>query len=175
MHDKVVKICPEEQTVALKLTQGFSFAKPIQYLFIEASDPVTAAMKNAMFTPALKRIQNCNDGAFSAIERLFAVTDGQTGLDNPQRQGLISAIADKTSPLNVFGGLPTVALDYSPLWDVNIGEWTQEAIDKHCTSRVIDEFQVLDLAQEGWIIDPEGNPFGSSGTIINCPIVERTL
>jgi hypothetical protein len=176
VHDKVVRICPEEMTVTLKLTQGFSFAKPVQYLSTEANDPVTAALENATLTPSLTKIQTGNDdGAFSAIERLFGVTNGQTGLDNPQRQGLSSAIADKTSPLNVFGGLPTVALDYSPLWDANIGEWTQEAINNHYNARVIDEFQALGLVQQGWITGPGGQPFGTSGIVINCPIVERAL
>jgi hypothetical protein len=30
IHDKVVQICPRDQTVTLKLTQGFSFSKPVQ-------------------------------------------------------------------------------------------------------------------------------------------------
>ena len=90
-------------------------------------------------------------------------------------RALGSAIADKTSPLNVFGGLPTVALDYSPLWDANIGEWTQEAINNHYNARVIDEFQALGLVQQGWITGPGGQPFGASGIVINCPIVERSL
>ena len=78
-------------------------------------------------------------------------------------------------PLNVLGGIPTIATDYSPLWDLNVGAWTQEAIDNGYTSRVIEEFQILGLVQQGWITGPGGEPFGSTGIIVNCPIVQRLL
>jgi len=40
------------------------------------------------------------------------IVNGPTGKDNPQRQGLNSAIIDGLSPLNILGGIPTVATDY---------------------------------------------------------------
>jgi hypothetical protein len=78
-------------------------------------------------------------------------------------------------PLNVLGGIPTIATDYSPLWDVNLGEWTQEAIDNVYRSRVTEEFQILGLVQDGWITGPGGAPYGSVGMVVNCPIVFRFL
>ena len=39
VHDKVLKICPADQTVTLALTPGFSFGKPVSYMSLEASDP----------------------------------------------------------------------------------------------------------------------------------------
>jgi len=116
-----------------------------------------------------------DDSAFSAIERLFPIANGPTGADNPQRQGLNSALLDGLPPMHVIGGLPTIALDYSPLWDLNLGEWTQDAIDRGYRSRVIDEFQLLGLVEDGWITGPGGAPFGSTGIIVNCPIVARLL
>jgi len=177
VHDKVVKICPEEQTVTLKLVQGLSFSRPVLYLSLDASEQTTATLEVATFAPRLDDIQTGHDdSAFSAIERLFAVTNGPTGKDNPQRQGLNSAIIDNaTSPLNIFGGIPTIALDYSPLWDVNLGEWTKEASDNGYKSRLNQEFQFLDFVEQGWITGPEGKPFGSTGNIVNCPIVFRFL
>jgi len=71
--------------------------------------------------------------------------------------------------------VPTIALDYSPLWDLNLGVWSQEAIDAGYRSRMIDEFQYLAMAQGGHITGMEGGPFGSTGFIINCPIVARLL
>ncbi|MBA3978332.1 MAG: hypothetical protein H0X50_09110 [Nitrosopumilus sp.] len=177
VHDKVVKICPEEQTVTLKLVQGLSFSRPVLYLSLDASEQTTATLEVATFAPRLDDIQTGHDdSAFSAIERLFAVTNGPTGKDNPQRQGLNSAIIDNaSSPLNIFGGIPTIALDYSPLWDVNLGEWTKEASDNGYKSRLNQEFQFLDFVEQGWITGPEGKPFGSTGNIVNCPIVFRFL
>ena len=177
VHEKVVKICPEKQTVTLKLVPGFSFSRPVLYLSLDASEQTTATLEGGTFAPRLDDIQTGHDdSAFSAVERLFAVTNGPTGKDNPQRQGLNSAIIDNVSgPLNVFGGVPTIALDYSPLWDVNLGEWTKQATDNGYKSRLNQEFQFLDFVEQGWITGPGGKPFGSTGNIVNCPIVFRFL
>ena len=177
VHDKVMSICPEEMTVTLRMVPGFSFARPIMYVSFDASDPVAAVLEESTYAPALANIRvGFDDGAFSAIERLFAVVNGPTGADNPQRQGLNSLLLEEgNGPLNLFGGVPTIALDYSPLWDMNLGVWTQEAIDSGYRSRMIDEFQYLGMVEGGWITAPEGQPFGSSGIIINCPVVFRFL
>lgn len=178
VHDKVVKICPEKGTVTLKAVSGFSFAKPVLYMSLDASEKVTATLEKATLAPRLADITTGrDDSAFSAIERLFAIANGPTGKDNPQRQGLNSALIDgkDVSPLNIFGGIPTVALDYSPLWDVNLGEWTKEALANGYSSRLIDEFQVLGFVEQGWITGPGGKPFGSTGNIVNCPIIFRFL
>ncbi len=117
-----------------------------------------------------------DDGAFSAVERLFAFVNGPTGSDNPQRQGLNSVLSgDAADPLNVFGGVPTIALDYSPLWDLNLGAWTEESVDNDYRSRMIDEFQILAMAEGGFITGPDGAEYGSTGIIVNCPIVMRLL
>lgn len=79
------------------------------------------------------------------------------------------------SPLNVLGGIPSVTTDYSPLWDLNLGEWTKDAVEKHYTSRLMDEFSILGMVERGWVTGPGGKPFGSTGIIINCPIVFRFL
>jgi len=75
----------------------------------------------------------------------------------------------------VLGGIPIVANDYSPLWDVNLGEWTNESIEKGYRSRLTEEFQILGFAQKGWITGPGGSPFESSGIVVNCPIAFRFL
>lgn len=176
VHDRVTRIDPSKMTATVKLTPGFSFGRSVLYLSFEASDPVAATLEEATLTPAFGDIKvGADDGAFSAIERLFSFANGPMGSDNPQRQGLSSAIADAgvAGPLNVFGGVPTIAGDYSPLWDMNLGEWTADAIQRGYRSRLIDEFQILDLAQKGFITAPMGKKYGSSGIIITCPIVMR--
>ncbi|MDQ3513157.1 MAG: hypothetical protein M3462_05740, partial [Chloroflexota bacterium] len=131
VHDRVVSICPDEAIVTLKAVAGFSFARPVVYVSFEASDPMAATMEQSTFAPALANIQvGFDDGAFSAVERLFSFANGPTGVGNPQRQGFASVLSgESTEPLNVFGGVPTIALDYSPLWDMNLGVWTDEAIE----------------------------------------------
>lgn len=187
VHDRVTKICPSGNangggTVTLKTTPIFSFAKPSTYISTEASDPMVAALDQGTHAPAMAGVPvGRDDSAFSAIERLFVIANGPTGTKNPQRQGLFSALTDKdpkgqpAPPLHVIGGIPTVALDYSPLWDLNLGEWTPEAVEKGYRSRIIDEFQYLGMVQQGWITGPGGKPFGSTGIVVNCPIIERFL
>ncbi|MDX2043477.1 MAG: hypothetical protein SF097_19830 [Acidobacteriota bacterium] len=176
LHDSVVNIDTTRNVVTLRLVPGFSFARPVLYLSTDASDPVVAALEGNTFAPGLQDIEVGNDdSAFSAVERLFLTINGATGCGNPQRQGMNSALIDGRAPLNVLGGIPTVATDYSPLWDVNAGVWTADAIMKNFRSRVSEEFQILALAEDGFITGPGGSPYGSIGVVVNCPIVFRFL
>jgi hypothetical protein len=177
VHDKVTRICPKDGTVTLSLTLGFSFARPVMYLSTDASVPLAAAMETATLAPGLADIRvGGDDSAFSAVERIFPVVNGPMGKDNPQRQGFNSALAGEGGPLNTLGGIPTIATDYSPLWDLNPVVWTQEAIDKGYRSRVTEEFFILGLVQRGWLEGlKDGGEFGSVGIIVNCPVVMRLL
>ena len=169
-------------TVKLQMTPVFSFGRPAAYISTEASDEMVAALDKGTFTPALADVPvGGDDGAFSAIERLFPIANGPTGADNPQRQGLNSALSDvgpdgkPLPPLQLIGGVPTIALDYSPLWDLNLAVWTEDAIAKGYRSRMIDEFQFLAMVEQGWITGKDGGPFGSTGIVVNCPIIARFL
>ncbi|GGR24036.1 hypothetical protein [Deinococcus ruber] len=179
VHDKVVSICPEGEnggTVTLRLTTGFSFAKPVLYLSLDANQGLPAAFEEVTVAPGLNDLpRGGDDGAFSPVERLFAAVNGPTGKGNPQRQGFNSALGDPgvSGPLNVLGGIPTVATDYSPIWDLNVYAWTKASIDAGYRARNIEEFQILGLAERGFITGPGGGKFGSSGFVVNCPIVYR--
>jgi hypothetical protein len=184
VHDKVVKLCPgtgpNAATVTLALSAGFSFGKPVLYLSLDANQALPAAIEGVNLAPALdyRTFVGRDDTAFSAVERLFAFSNGpinEKGV-NPQRQGLNSALrGDGAGPLNVLGGIPTVATDYSPLWDFNLGEWTADAIHKGYRSRMNEEFQILGMVKRGFITGPGGAKWGSTGIIVNCPIVHRFL
>ncbi|MBH2010785.1 MAG: hypothetical protein I8H71_13860, partial [Xanthomonadaceae bacterium] len=180
VHDKVISICPRDGVVTLQLTAGFSFGRPVLYLSTEASDALPAALEGATQASAMTAIKvGSDDSAFSAVERIFAIINGPTnnvaGEINPQRQGFNTALKGEGGPLNVLGGIPTIATDYSPLWDVNVGEWTQHAIDHDYRSRVREEFEILGYVKAGHLTGPGGAAFGSSGLIVNCPIVFRFL
>jgi hypothetical protein len=176
VHDKVVSICPSEGTVTIALTSGFSFARPVLYLSTEASVPIAAALERATLAPKLVNITTGrDDSAFSAVERIFVFANGPTGQGNPQRQGLNSALMGEGSPLNVLGGIPTIATDYSPLWDINLGVWTEEAINNGYRSRLTEEFAILGFVEQGWITGLGGGEYGSVGMVVNCPIVFRFL
>ncbi len=176
VHDKVVSICPEEGLVTMALTSGFSFGRPVFYISTEANNPLPATAEGATYAPGLVDLQVGGDDSFlSPVERIFVVVNGQTGKSTPQRQGLNSALSDGVSPLNVLGGIPTIATDYSPLWDINAVVWTQKSIDAGYRSRLTEEFQILGLVEKGHVTGLNGGVFGSTGLIVNCPIVFRFL
>jgi len=178
VHDQVVKIDPNAGTVTLNLINGFSFGRPLLYISLDSNAPLVAAIEGNTYAPLLGNIAVGHDDSFSsAIERFFIGVNGpfEGACDNPQRQGLFALLLDGHRPNNTFGGIPTIALDYSPLWDVNLYEWTPDAIAKGYRSQLREEFQILGLVERGFLTGLGGAPFGSTGFIVNCPPVQRLL
>jgi hypothetical protein len=58
--------------------------------------------------------------------------------------------------------------------ETSSGQCTQKAIDNGYRSR-IDEFTILGSVEKGSITGLNGSLFGSSGIIVNCPIVYQFL
>jgi hypothetical protein len=176
VHDQVVAIDPVNMTVTLNLINGFSFGKPVWYLSMDTSIPLGATIEHNTFAPLQAALQLGGDDSFSSpIERIFIATNGPEdgGCANPLRQGLSADLADGFRPNNVVGGIPTNALDYSPIWDAQLFEWTQDAINKGYRGQLREEFQILTFVQDGLLTAPGGGSFGSSGFSINCTIVQR--
>src|SRR5438132_2173037 len=176
VHDQVVAIDPANRTVTLSLINGYSFGKPVFYISTESSDPTVSAIEGNTFAPRLRKIETgVDDIDRSAVERIFIATNGESegGCKNPQRQGLGAALLDGHRPNNTFGGIPTTATDYSPVWDANVYEWTEDAIDKGYRGLLTEEFRILKLASDGYITGPNGAPFGSAGPVIVCGVAAR--
>jgi len=53
--------------------------------------------------------------------------------------------------------------------------WTESAIERGYRARLTEEFQILGMVERGFITGPGGSDYGSSGVIVNCPIVHRFL
>ena len=177
VHDQVVAIDPNNMTVTLNLINGFSFGRPVWYLSMDASIPLAATIEHNTYAPLMGKLLLGHDDSFaSPIERIFLATNGPESGDcnNPLRQGLSADLADGHRPNNVLGGIPTIALDYSPAWDAQLYTWTDDAINKGFRGQLREEFQILTFVQDGLITGfPAGAPFSSSGFSINCPIVLR--
>jgi hypothetical protein len=176
VHDQVVAIDPYNMTVTLNLINGFSFGRPVWYLSMDASNQLAASIEHNTYAPLMDKLVLGNDDSFgSPIERIFIATNGAESGDcnNPLRQGLSADLADGYRPNNVLGGIPTIALDYSPAWDAQLYTWTDDAINKGYRGQLREEFQILTFVQDGLITGPGGATFGSSGFSINCPIVQR--
>ena len=187
-------------SVDLLLVRGFDSGKPILYISTDSSDAATATLERSTYVPALKNISFTGGDDFlgSAIERIFPFTNGQTGLNNPNAQGLshliedghasedaaldnkalLSALAHGGDALNIQGDFPTLTQDnrrdaYSPLWEAQFAEWTQKAIQEGLDTRQTDEFQILKLAAErpDLLTGPGGAPYGSVKALIDCPVI----
>ena len=142
---------------------------------MDTSIPLGAAIEHNTFAPLMQKLVLGHDDSFaSPVERIFIATNGAEGggCNNPQRQGLSADLADGFRPNNL-GGIPTIALDYSPNWDAQLFQWTQSAIDQGFRGQVREEFQILNFVQDKLLTGPGGAAFGSSGFSINCPIVQR--
>jgi hypothetical protein len=176
VHDEVVAIDPYNMVVTINLINGFSFGRSVWYISMDASIPLAAAIEHNTYAPLMQKLHLGDDDSFSSpIERIFIATNGpeEGGCDNPFRQGLSADLADGHRPNNTLGGIPTLALDYSPAWDANLYTWTQAAINQNYRSDLRAEFNVLNLVQSGYVTGLDGKPFGSAGFSINCPIVLR--
>ncbi len=186
------------------LVQGREAGQTIFYLSTESSDRVGATLERAVFVPALAKaaLQGADDFLGSARERIFIFTNGQTGADNPEAQGLghlimdgrndedaslankalLDTLANKDGDtLNVLGDFPSLADPrhanaYSPLWDAQVGQWSKKAVREKLNTRQDDENEILNLAatRPDLLTGPLGAPYGAGGFVINCPTVAFT-
>ena len=198
----------EESWVDLLFVKGFDAGQPIVYISTDAGQPLTAVLERSTYVPALdKAAYNGGDDFLgSARERLFGFINGQTGADNKESQGfvhlvkdghvsedasagntaLIEALRNGGDLLNVFGDFPTEtdprhAQAYSPLWDAQLGLWTDKAVQQGLNTRQIDEVQVFNLAATRpdllTGVNPatgQPAPYGSVGVDINCAVIGFT-
>ncbi len=174
VHDQVLAIDPYAETVTLQLINGFSFGRPLWYISMDTSTALAATIEGNTYAPLMQNLVTGKDDSFSSpVERIFIATNGAMDCANPQRQGLDAAITDGFRPNNTFGGIPTIATDYSPMWNAQLYEWTPDAVAKGYRQQLREEFQILTYVDDGLLTAPGGQPFGDSQFIINCPPVQR--
>jgi len=167
--DKVVELDTKRGRVRYELTDGRSRKNSVVYISTESSDPGAAAIENVTFAPRLNAAPFAGgDGTDSARASLGAFVNGPTGVDNPQRQGLNSALLGEGDPLNVLAWMPNQGR-YSPLWDVHLTAWAEPA-----RARRLTEFAAIeDGADDGKLTGPDGERWGPSGFVVNCPIIAQ--
>jgi hypothetical protein len=197
-----------ERWVDMLFVKGFDAGQPIVYLSTDAGQPLTAVLERSTYVPALNdaSCNGCDDFLGSARERLFGFINGQTAASNKQAQGFVHLIKDGFASddasagntaminalrnggdlLNVFGDFPTLtdprhADAYSPLWDAQLGLWTDKAVKTGLNTRQIDENVVFNLAATRsdllMGVDPatgQPAPYGSVGVDINCAVIGYT-
>jgi hypothetical protein len=194
-----------ESWVDLLFVKGFDAGQPIVYISTDAGQPLTSVLERSTYVPALDKAayNGGDDFVGSARERLFGFINGQTGTNNRESQGFVHLVKDGHASedasagntalidalrkggdlLNVFGDFPTLndprhAQAYSPLWDAQLGLWTDKAVKQGLNKRQIDEVQVFNLAATRpdllTGVDPATGkpaPYGSVGVDINCAVI----
>ncbi len=150
---------------------GFYEGERVFYVSFDASQPDVAALEVATHAPNLNAAPGLgsNDRETSARSGIAPFTNGQTGIANPNRQGLNSALLGEGDPLNVVQTRPEQK-DYSPLWDVHLSVWSADAVTAGRNTLQTDFDDIEDLAGDGEIGGPAGR-WGAVGAIVNCPII----
>src|SRR5499427_1730442 len=169
--DKVISIDLVNMKVTYRETRGFQGDNPVRYASFDASDPLAATLEDVTYAPALNKAPTLDDDSTaSARALLIAFINGQTGANNPERQGLTSAVRGEGDPLNLLRWNPGQGR-YSPLWDVHLAEWTAPVVAVGQNFLQTDVETVEGLISHGLVTGPGGARFGASGFIVNCPIV----
>lgn len=170
-HPKAVRIDTTAGRVDMAESFGYANGRLVKYISTDASASDAAALENATLASALNAAPTVGgDGTDSARTSLAAFINGQTGLGNPQRQGLNSALLDGADPLNLLFWTPNQGR-YSPLWDVFPAAWSAAAIAAGRNVAQKDRSSLANLVDEGLVTGPGGARFGPAGFVVNCPIV----
>lgn len=177
-HDAVVDIDTAAGTVTLKTLSGFFNGAEVSYFRLDASVDVVATLEESTLAPNLDAAPGIgSNGSASARSAIVPIVNGVRGTDQPDRQGLQSAVLDGVSPLNITQSLPG-APDYSPLWDVSPAVWSDAAIADGERTLVTGNSQIADLVRSGALTSAgmgaahtELGGLRALGAVSNCPTV----
>jgi hypothetical protein len=167
--DSVASICPDNGTVDLKLRFGFADGKHLRYLSFDANSEESAALEASTFAPAESEILQSG-----ATEIIYTIVNGRTGPKDPERQGLNSALSGEGPSLDILAHFKEISAGYSPMWDVQLGEWTKEAIENNQRKLITDGNDITAKSEAGLLVSPVGGPVKTTGNLVNCPVVGFT-
>jgi hypothetical protein len=186
--DKVESVDAANRTVSYDETNGCYEDQSVHYVSFDSSAFGPAAIEDVTYAPALGAVPSADCGTNDinhtppfinpgcARESLIAFTNGQTGKDNVQRQGLNAAILDRESPLNILEDVPNNGgqFNYSPMWDIHLVQWNASVpLANRVRHTDFARAEAL-VGTEAQSITPGGtttNAFQSSGFIVNCPLI----
>jgi hypothetical protein len=177
--DAVTNLDTAAKQVTLKVLHGFAGGKKVAYLRLDASVDVVAALEESVLAKNLGAApgEGVSDPATSSRSAIIPIVNGIRGKDNPNRQGLQSAVLGEGEPLNIQASVPGGA-DYSPLWDVVPVVWSDAAIKSGARTLLTSAAEVVTLAKAGDLtsggmgaVNKDLAGLRSAGFISNCPTV----
>ena len=169
VSDSVANICPDNSTVDLKLRFGFADGKHLRYLSFDANSEESATLEASTFAPAESDILQSG-----ATQVIYTIKNGRTGVKDPERQGLNSALSGEGPSLDILADFTEISAGYSPMWDVQLAEWTKDAIAKGQRKLITDGDDVVAKSEAGLLVSPIGGPVRTIGNLVNCPVVGFT-
>ena len=181
--DRVESLDPGAATVRLRLSRGYVSDQVAWYITTEASDPMVAAMEGGTLAPALRATpgEGATNAPGSARTGILAVINGETGVDNPERQGLESAMLDGRAPLSILEHAPDPAgkaAIYSPAWDLYLVRWTEATVKNNQRTKIFSWEQARTLLAGGFLTAEGPNAARAGPTelspariVINCPVI----
>ena len=167
--DSVASICPDNGTVDLKLRFGFADGKHLRYLSFDANSEESAALEASTFAPAASDILQSG-----ATEIIYTIVNGRTDQKDPERQGLNSALSGGGPSLDILAHFKEISAGYSPMWDVQLAEWTKETIEKNQRKLITDGADITAKSEAGLLVSPVGGPVKTTGHLVNGPVVGFT-
>jgi len=186
--DKVESVDAVNRTVSYDETNGCYEDQSVHYVSTDSSAAGPAAIEDVTYAPALGNVPSAECGTNDinvngpfinpgcARESLIAFTNGQTGQDNTQRQGLNAAILDQESPLNILEDVPNSGgqFNYSPMWDIHLVQWNDSV-------PVANRLRQADFARAEALVGSQAqsitaqgtmsNTFQATGFIVDCPLI----
>ncbi len=190
-HDRLLGIDRRRGEATLQLLDGWQGGDRYYYHFVtDSSDPTAAAIEAGVYSPRLGNLPAYGESNVfdrSALLGFSPNANGETGLDNPERQGLNSTIVDGgADPVNVFPLDPDndrrYFNNYSPMWDAHVSQWTEEAIAAGERRAIRGFADLRDLVRRGLVTSFEGSTgeangfvagLRATGLIINCPVIAQ--
>lgn len=175
----VVAIDYGRRTVILSMLAGFVDGQFTLYLHTDASSRLIAALQNDTYAPNLNAAPGiANDEPPSSRAAIIPIVNGPRGDDNPERQGLESALLGQGDPFNVAQEQPSDPVHYTPIWDVTPVMWTPAAIVDGLRVQLHSQDAVRTEALAGNLVSAmPGTPnaglgeLNAIGAISDCPII----
>ena len=168
---RVTDLNPARGTVTLRMTRGYGDDRTLWYISTDASAPAVAAMESATYVPALAEAPGGSQGpgGRSARSGIVAVVNGVVPPDDPERQGLNSAMLTGLSALNVLQNLPDGTgreTAYSPVWDLHMARWSAKVVAAEQREKIFSWSQAEALRGRGSLSE-----LGAAGVAINCSVM----
>ncbi len=179
-HDAIMNINFNKRQVTLDQFNGFYNGKKILYLHQESSSEMVAAIEGSTWAPNLDAAPGLasDDEETSAREAIIPVVNGELGVNNPERQGLQSALFGEGDPLNIIQEEPGDK-KYSPVWDLHLVVWTDAAINAGKRTLLTDAGKIANNFQKGLLVsgtpnsgvaNPSLKGLVALGAISMCPV-----